>query len=388
MKLTRILLCCHLFILFSCGDDDNDTQENNNPDSVAYAVVNAFPNLSFDRPLDFQSPDDGTDRVFVVEQGGTIQVFQNDATIAETTVFLDIGSSIATTANEQGLLGLAFHPDFETNGYFYINYNPSETLSVISRFTVDDPSSNTANVASEQVLLQIPQPFNNHNGGQLAFGPDGYLYISSGDGGSGGDPQGNAQNLGNLLGTILRIDVDNVDFGLQYGIPTDNPFVDDSGALNEIYAYGLRNPWRMAFDSVTGVLWTGDVGQNEREEINTIVSGGNYGWNFFEGTDCFTGDCDTTGLIAPIYEYDQSNGDRSVTGGVVYRGVVTTSLIGRYIYADFVSGRIWALQTDGGMNQFLVDSNLNISSFGTDQDNELYLCAFDGNIYQLVEIAN
>jgi glucose/arabinose dehydrogenase len=242
-----------------------------------------------------------------------------------------------------------------------------------------------ADADSESVVLEIPQPRTNHNGGQLAFGPDGHLYISVGDGGGAGDTNGNAQNRANLLGNILRIDVDNTLGSLNYSIPPDNPFVDEPDFRSEIYAYGFRNPWRMSFDTQTDKLWAGDVGQNTIEEIDIIELGGNYGWNLYEGTDCFSGDCNDSGLMNPIFEYSQRSGDRSITGGYVYRGTENPSIIGKYIFGDFVSGRIWAFDEDGGSNRILAETGLGITSFGTDADQELYVCAFDGNIYKFEE---
>ncbi len=374
-------------LLFSCSSDNgNGTSDDNNPPDETFILENAFPNLSFSRPVDFQSPEDSSNRIFVVEQGGTIKVFPNDENSSNAETFLDISGNINTEANEQGLLGLAFHPDFSSNGYFYVNYTPNTGLSVTSRFQVSTANPDQADPNSELILLEIPQPFTNHNGGQLAFGPDGYLYIASGDGGSGGDPGNNAQNLSNLLGAVLRIDVDGVSNGLNYAIPTANPFVGQANTREEIYAYGFRNPWRMSFDTQTGSLWSGDVGQDEREEINVITAGGNYGWKLFEGTFCFSGDCNDSGLIEPAFEYNHNGNDQSITGGHVYRGSQTPSLAGKYIYADFIDGRIWALDAtqNNPNNTLLLNSSLNISSFGVDNDNELYFCAFDGAIYRLV----
>lgn len=369
-------------------DDSDDDPGEEAPDNPVPEITleNAFPNLGFSRPLDLQSPNDGTNRIFVVEQGGTVKVFDNQATASSSETFLDI-SGRTVSGGELGLLGLAFHPDYGENGLFYVYYTPNNDVSVVSRFQVSSFDSNEADSDSEKILLRIPQPFTNHNGGQLAFGTDGYLYISSGDGGSGGDPQGNAQNLNNLLGKILRIDVDIIDPGLEYGIPVDNPFLGQGNARAEIYAYGLRNPWRMSFDTQTGNLWAGDVGQNKLEEIDIIVSGENYGWKIFEGTDCFSGDCDLAGLTPPVFEYNHDSGDQSITGGYVYRGSTVNSLEGHYIYGDFLSGRIWSLNADSpqGSNSLLVESGLNISSFGTDANNEIYVCGFDGKVYKFVE---
>jgi glucose/arabinose dehydrogenase len=351
----------------------------------------AFPNLSFTRPVDFQHAGDNSDRIFVVEQRGVIFVFNNDSNTSTKTVFLDIQNKVDAISNEEGLLGLAFHPNYETNGYFYVNYTaagPDRTL--IARYTVSSTNPNAADPNSELVIMTIPKPYSNHNAGQLAFGPnDGYLYITTGDGGSGGDPQGNGQNLQTLLGSILRIDINNPGSGNNYSIPASNPFYGNShGYKEEIYAYGLRNPWRMSFDPVTGWLWAADVGQNAWEEVDIIESGKNYGWNVMEGFHCYNpppGGCDTTGLTLPIWEYSHSLGN-SVTGGYVYRGPGVPELVGNYIYADFVSGRIWSLEYDGvnpPANTQLMDTQLLIASFGTDQQNELYICAFDGKIYRL-----
>lgn len=348
----------------------------------------AFPRLQFDRPVDLQHAGDGTDRLFVLEQHrGIIRVFTNDPATTTSTVFLDISVG---TSNEEGLLGLAFHPDFADNGYFYIYYSATgPRRSVVARYQVDPNDPNRANPDSEQVVLEVAQPYGNHNGGQIAFGPDGYLYIALGDGGSAGDPQGNGQNPRTLLGSILRIDVDRSAGGLNYGIPADNPFAGNTmGYREEIYAYGLRNPWRFSFDPETGMMWSGDVGQNAYEEVDIIQSGGNYGWNTMEGLHCFSpsSGCDQSGLILPVWEYPHSQG-RSITGGYVYRGPTVPELTGRYIYGDFTSGRIWALAYDGDQaveNVELLDTGFGIASFGTDPNNELYICAFDGRIYRFV----
>lgn len=386
-----LFLVC--FLLFSCNSEDPpvavdgvEEEETEEPmvQKVEITLTAAFPELSFEQPLDLQSPNDGTDRIFVVEKRGKIKVFSNDMEASEATLFLDLGNGLSTTS-EQGLLGLAFHPDYALNGFFYVYYTPNEGQSVVSRFTVSASGGARADSDSELVLLEIAQPFTNHNGGQIAFGPDGFLYIAVGDGGSGGDPLNHGQTTTSLLGSILRIDVDERENGANYAIPEDNPFVTDQGTRNEIYAYGLRNPWRMSFDSQTGKLWTGDVGQGAIEEIDTITAGGNYGWKLFEGTECFSGDCDSSGLIPPVFEYDHNNGDRSITGGYVYRGTELSSLQGKYIYGDFVSGRIWALEEDGSANTVLVESGLAIASFGTDANNEIYVCAFDGSIYKFTE---
>ena len=388
----RISFIATLMLLFflSCTNEDEGNPQTNEEEQVenetiSLELTNAFPNLSFSQPLDLQSPNDGTDRIFVVEKGGLIKRFDNDPATDTFDIFLDLSGNLSTES-EQGVLGLDFHPNFSANGFLYVHYNPNTTTSRISRFTAI--GNDNAELSSELVIIDIPQPETNHNGGQVAFGPDGLLYLAIGDGGGAGDTDNNAQNRSNLLGTVLRIDVDNTDDGLNYGIPSNNPFVGQANVRPEIFAYGLRNPWRMSFDTSTGQLWTGDVGQNSREEINIVTSGGNYGWKLFEGTFCFSGDCDDTGLVPPIFEYDQSNADRSITGGYVYRGTNLATIAGKYIYGDFVSGRIWALELDGSGNEELSSSGLNVASFGTDADNELYICAFDGSIYRFVETSN
>jgi glucose/arabinose dehydrogenase len=353
----------------------------------AYRVVVAFPNLSFDRPVDFQHSNDNTNRIFVVEQKGEIFVFKNESATSNKKAFLDIRNKVDDDGNEEGLLGLAFHPAYKTNGYFYLNYtasNPNRT--VISRFKVSS-NSEEADPSSEVVLLEFPQPYSNHNGGQIAFGPDGYLYIATGDGGSGGDPKGNGQNRSTLLGKILRIDVDHEQGGKRYAIPADNPFATSTEHAKEIFAYGLRNPWRFSFDATTKKLWAGDVGQGSREEIDIIENGKNYGWNTMEGRDCFepSNGCKTQGLTLPVWQYGRNDGN-SITGGFVYRGQRLSELKGKYIYADFGSGNIWSLDSTGSSNPAntkLLRSDLQISSFGVDEKNELYMCAFDGKIYRL-----
>ncbi|MEM9674762.1 MAG: PQQ-dependent sugar dehydrogenase [Bacteroidota bacterium] len=387
-----------LLTVASCSN--NDDSFNPPPDDSQlgvdgqYELVPAYPNLSFTRPVDYQHAGDGSNRVFVVEQRGVITVFDDDGTTSQSTTFLDISGPVDDNSNEEGLLGLAFHPNYASNGFFYVNYtvsNPARTR--ISRFSVSAANPTAADPDSEQILLEFGQPFGNHNGGQLGFGPDGYLYIAVGDGGSAGDPEENGQDLTTLLGSILRIDVDQSANNLPYAIPADNPFAgNDQDIREEIFAYGLRNPWRFSFDTQTGQLWTGDVGQNAMEEINIIENGGNYGWNTTEGNLCFdpANNCNTEGITLPILTYRHNQGDRSVTGGFVYRGTEQTELAGYYIYADFVSGRVWAADVSDlsspSITQ-LVDSNLGISSFGVNGDQELFVCAFDGQIYRLNQVA-
>lgn len=352
----------------------------------------AFPNLTFDQPLEFVSPGDGTNRNFVIAQKGKIHVFKNDVNVKIAPVFLDIVNRV-TPGGERGLLGLAFHPDFKKNGYFYVNYTTGgkKLRTIISRFRVSKSNINAADTTSELVLLTYDQPYNNHNGGKLAFGKDGCLYISVGDGGSGGDPQNNGQNKAVLLGKILRIDVNKAAVNLNYSIPVDNPFKGNSeGFREEIFAYGLRNPWRFSFDKNTGDLWAGDVGQNKTEEIDIIIKGQNYGWKIMEADECFgkIPDCNKEGLASPVWVYQQSteNG-RSVTGGYVYRGKKLKSLFGKYVYGDYVSGNIWTLMPEKNgkyTNALLLKHKGFISSFGEDANNELYVCSYiDGKIYSL-----
>ena len=351
-------------------------------------VEPAFPNLAFERPVFLTHAGDGSNRLFVVEQAGRIYVFPNDDSTRGAEIFLDISDRVSRSANEEGLLGLAFHPEYPANGDFYVYYSATNPRrSVLSRFVVDGSEPNRADQASEQVILEVAQPYGNHNGGALVFGPDGYLYVGLGDGGSGGDPQGHGQNLGTLLGSIIRIDPDAPSAGNLYGIPVDNPFSNRDGARGEIFAYGLRNPWRFSFDPVTKLLWVGDVGQNAIEEIDVVGSGLNYGWNIMEGSHCFSprSGCATGGLEMPVVEYDHSEGC-SVTGGYVYRGKRLAMLYGAYVYGDFCTGRIWALRFDNGQiieHRRIVDSGPQISSFGVDEAGELYLTAFDGRLYRL-----
>lgn len=352
-------------------------------------LKNAFPNLSFEMPVEFLSPDDGTRRNFVVAQKGKIHVFQNNSNVKSTGIFLDIEKKV-TAGGEQGLLGMAFHPLYKSNGYFYLNYTRSNPKleSVISRFTVSKTNANQADINSEVIVLTYDQPYGNHNGGKVAFGHDGFLYIAVGDGGSGGDPQKNGQNKANLLGKILRIDVNKKASGLNYAIPADNPFKSNSnGFREEIFAYGLRNPWRFSFDKTTGELWAGDVGQNKIEEIDIVKKGENYGWNIMEAEDCFgTASCKTGGLALPVWSYKQGpQTGNSVTGGHVYRGKMIPGMQGKYIYGDYVTGNIWALSKAGNgkySNSLQLKHTGTISSFGEDANNELYVCSYsDGKIY-------
>jgi hypothetical protein len=333
---------------------------------------------------------DGSGRLFVVEQAGRIRVVRSGGTLLPLP-FLDISGRIVS-GGERGLLGLAFPPGYSGKGYFYVNYTrAADGATVVSRFIVSaDPDLAVA--ASEEVLLIVAQPFANHNGGQIAFGPDGLLYVGLGDGGSGGDPQGNGQNPATLLGKLLRLDVES---GVEpYGIPADNPFVTEPAALDEIWALGLRNPWRFSFDRQTGDLYLADVGQNEWEEINFLaaaVSGGaNFGWNILEGPECFLPalNCvSPSAYSAPVAFYDHELGC-SVTGGYVYRGPGNPGMQGRYFYGDFCSGRVWGLRRVGSeqVAELITRTDFSISTFGEDEAGRLYVADYTtGTIHRIDE---
>ena len=352
------------------------------PRPPAVTLERVFENLSFSRLTNLVQ--EGS-RFFVTEQKGRVLSFPAGQETPEAGVFLDIRDRVSDAGNEEGLLGLAFDPGFDANGHFYVYYSAANPRrSVVSRFTAEGL---LATPESELVVMVIPQPYKNHNGGQLAFGPDGMLYIALGDGGLGGDPQGNGQDLSTLLGSILRIDVSGARPGAGYQIPGDNPFVDSPGARGEIWAYGFRNPWRFSFDRLTGDLWTGDVGQNSYEEVDLVAPGGNYGWNTLEGGHCFsprTG-CDPSGTLPPVVEYGSDQGC-SVIGGYVYRGTAIPSLTGTYLYGDFCSGEVHGFRFEDGEatgRRLLADSGFMITSFGEDSQGELYALSQNGGIYRL-----
>ena len=333
-------------------------------------------------PTDIQNAGDGSGRLFIVQQPGIVRIFRDGAVLPKP--FLNIQSK-SLPGGERGLLGLAFPPGFAQKQRFYVNYTDLKGNTVIALYRVSaDPD--IADATSEAILMTITQPFENHNGGQVRFGPDGYLYIGMGDGGSGGDPNGNGQNLGTLLAKMLRIDVE-ADPG-SVRIPPANPFVNRAGARPEIWAYGLRNPWRFSFDRPTGNLWIADVGQDAFEEIDFqpgASSGGeNYGWNRMEGLHCYTPNCSMTGLTLPVVEYPHSQGC-SVTGGFIYRGNLSPGLRSLYIYGDYCSGRIWGLERLGTVwvNRQLLMSGLNIRTFGEDEAGEIYVGNENGAIYRL-----
>jgi len=339
--------------------------------------------LSF--PVDFQISRDGTGRFFIVEQGGTIRIVKGKKLLA--TPFLDI-HNIIESGGEKGLLGVAFHPQYKTNGRFFVNYTrrvSGQLQTAIAEYHVSSTDRNHADPASGRVLLSFNQPFDNHKAGQMVFGKDGFLYIAMGDGGSGGDPQDNGQNLGTLLGKMLRIDVNS---GSPYGIPPDNPFVGVSGARGEIWAYGFRNPWRFSYDMKSKRFFIGDVGQGNWEEVDILAKGGNFGWNIMEGNHCYPpgSSCGTAGLIPPISEYDHSQGI-AIIGGYVYRGKAIPALQGMYVFGDYGSGQIWTLKENppGTWNRAtLLNAGFNISAFGRATNNELYVLDLGGTLYKLV----
>ncbi len=373
-----------LSLVLSCNDA---------PSASKNAASSPFPEIQlksvakgFNQPLGLFHAGDGSGRLFIVEQPGIVRIWQNGA-LAEKP-FLDIQDRM-TSGGEKGLLGLVFHPKFSENRRLFVNYtSPAGGLhTVISEFKVGDLPAE-ADKNSERILLTIPQPFSNHNGGNIVFGPDGFLYIGLGDGGSANDPQGNAQNRATLLGKMLRIDVDRKAAGKEYGVPPDNPFVGSENALPEIWAYGLRNPWRFSFDPTTGFLYAGDVGQSAREEIDVIRKGRNYGWKVMEGTICTPGvnpACDKSPFEPPLIDYPRSEGT-TVIGGYVYRGKALPDLAGAYLYADFGNGRLWALRYDGRSvtgRRLLLETGKSISSFGEDAQRELYLIDYGGEVFKI-----
>ena len=338
------------------------------------------------RPLVLTHAGDGSDRVFVATQQGVVHVFPNDQKAAATKVFLDLQDRVVynDNENEEGFLGLAFHPHYRKNGEFFAFYTTkmAKRTNVLSRFRVSKDDPDRADPASEEVLLRIERPFWNHDGGTLCFGPDGCLYVALGDGGAANDPFNNGQNLGSLLGKVLRLDVDHKDEGKDYAVPKDNPFVKRPGARPEIWAYGLRNVWRMAFDRKTGKLWASDVGQNLYEEIDHLTAGGNFGWRVREGLHPFgaEGSGPRADLVDPIWEYHHDVG-KSLTGGAVYRGKRLPELEGGYLFADYVSMKVWALWYDEAKgrvvaNRRIADPGVPVMSFGEDEQGDVYFMTF------------
>lgn len=366
------------------------------------ALKVAFPELKFNRPVAFATSNDDSNRLFVVEQDGRVRVFPNAANTKESSVFLDIHEKVNREGNEEGLLGLTFHPKYKENGYFYVYYSamkPGKRRSIVARYTVSKDNPNKADQSSEQIVwVSQEDPFGNHNGGCVDFGHDGYLYISLGDSGAADDPLLSGQNGGDWWGSIMRIDVDKPSGGKSYGIPSDNPVLRDpvlyKGWLPEVYCIGLRNVWKFTFDRENGRLWAGDVGQNLWEEVVIVVNGGNYGWSVREGKHAFPKRQKTVSKvprIEPIAEYPHNEG-KSITGGYVYRGKKYPELNGLYFYGDFESGRVWAVREKGQSNEaeavgevvdLKTNPRLQIAAFGEDAAGELYILAFDGKIYSI-----
>ncbi len=377
--------------LVACNSDNGLLPAPPTDDLPTLAVELLDLDYTFNQPVGITHAGDGSGRLFVIERPGTIRVIEEDEVALQP--FLDLTGIVRSTGSEQGLLGLAFPPGYsDVDGHFYVHYTTiagngfAAGDSIVSRIPV---SNGIADPSGEEILLHVPQPLANHNGGQLAFGPDGFLYIAIGDGGGGGDPDGNGQNLNTLLGKLLRLDVEGG--APDYDIPADNPFAGPQNGLNEIWAYGLRNPWRFSFDRATGDLYIADVGQGRYEEINfqpaASPGGENYGWDTMEGRHCFTPmtGCDPTGLTLPVAEYPISGtADCAVTGGYVYRGDDHPALQGVYLYGDFCSGRIrgFRVPPDGEVEPaVLAESGLRISSLGEDEAGEVYLADYAGAVY-------
>ena len=385
--LRSIFLVSLVAALFAaCGGGSGGSS---NPPPQASQLAFTQTATGFTQPLFVTHAGDGSDRLFVVERGGMIKIFKNGGTLA--TPFLDLSSHIIVSGPEQGLLGLAFSPNYETNGEFYVNYTRTpDGATVVARYRVTS-DADIADPNIEEIILIEPQPFANHNGGHLAFGPDGYLYVALGDGGDQGDPGNRAQNLSERLGKLLRIDVECG--ATPCPPPVSNPFVATAGARTEIWALGLRNPWRFSFDRLTGDLFIGDVGQGENEEIDfqTAASDGgeNYGWRILEGDACFNPASNCTppaNYSAPIASYSRGSSCASVTGGYAYRGPADAVLDGAYFYADFCDGRVWRLKRVGAtwQNELLADTDFSVSSFGEDEPGNLYLVDFSaGAIYRV-----
>ncbi|MEO8393936.1 MAG: PQQ-dependent sugar dehydrogenase, partial [Chloroflexota bacterium] len=381
-KLIGIALLVALFATTSI--QAQDTARTAPPDASSVKITSFV--SGFDRPIYITGSGDGSNRLFINEQGGKIWIIKDGQKSAAP--FLDVskllsGEVFSGNYSERGLLGLAFSPDYKSNGFFFINYSDVNGDTVIARYKVSADNPDVADPSSAVTILTQKQPYANHNGGQLAFGPDGYLYIAFGDGGSGGDPQNRAQNLGTWLGKILRIDVS----GDSYSVPADNPFVSTDGALPEIWAYGVRNPWRFSFDKQTGDLYIGDVGQNQWEEVDFQPAGDkggeNYGWNIYEGNHPYSGAAAPANMTLPVAEYSHSEGI-AVTSGYVYRGTKLPGLVGTYFYGDYGTGTIWSLYRDASgqwqSNYFLKNSGYTISSFGQGDDGEVYIANYTGTI--------
>ncbi|MBX7043617.1 MAG: PQQ-dependent sugar dehydrogenase [Ignavibacteria bacterium] len=381
----RLLIA--FFIVFTCSSIQ----------AQPFEFVNAFPNVSFSSPLYVTHANDGSNRVFVVEKTGLIKVLPNDSNTTDSRVFLDLTNKILN-GSERGLLGLAFHPNYSANGYFYVDYTRAgDGATIVSRFSRSTNDPNKADSLSELILLTISQPYSNHNGGIVFFGLDGYLHIGMGDGGSGGDPGNRAQNVDELLGKVLRINVDSASGGNNYSIPATNPFA-QGGGRPEIFTIGMRNPWRISVDATTGLIWCADVGQDAWEEVDLLEVGKNYGWRCYEGNATYnTSGCGpVANYTFPVKVYQNIGSECSVTGGYVYRGQRRPELTGQYIYADYCSRKVWRLKYEGGTvtgDSLIATAPSSVYSFGTDQNNELYLCASNNIVYRfnrsdLVNVSN
>ncbi len=373
-----------LALLGACQNHDKDgatrrpppPPAQQSPANTSYDLLRVFPDHRFEQPVAMiQTPAD-PDHFYVVEQRGRVwRVGERKS------LFLDLHQRVES-GGEKGLLGMAFHPDYARNGWFYLSYTALEQGQLTSFVTRMYARNHKPNPATETILISVSQPYGNHNGGQITFGPDGHLYIGWGDGGAGGDPHGHAQNTDSLLGKMLRL---NIDGGDPYAIPPDNPFANGGGRA-EIYAWGLRNPWRWSFDRENGRLWLADVGQNAWEEIDIIEAGGNYGWNYREGSNCYEEiHCQQSGLIDPVHEYSHDFG-RAITGGYVYRGKELPALTGQYLFADFISGNLWSLKQVSGIYvaNLRLETGRNIASFAEGLDGEIYVLDYNGEILRLV----
>jgi glucose/arabinose dehydrogenase len=382
---TRLLVIAALGLLATVPLIVTTVAQDDGDDSPEFAFQTELLVDGLTAPVQLVHANDGSGRMFIVQKGGQVLVLKDGEVLPEP--LLDISGQIST-GSEQGLLSIALHPDFAENGAFFIDYTDNEGNSQIERWQISADNPDRADPESTVMLLSVDQPYANHNGGLLLFGPDGYLYIGFGDGGSGGDPEGNAQNLGTLLGKILRIDVDGTEEDLPYAIPDDNPFLDRDDARSEIWAYGLRNPWRFSFDRDTGDLYIGDVGQNAIEEADLAPAGQgglNFGWVILEGPTCFLEeDCDQTGLTPPFFWYNQDDGGCSITGGYVYRGEAIPDLTGAYLVGDYCSGYLWVVDPESGEASAPIETEISISSFAEDADGELYLVDLGGAIYKIV----
>lgn len=371
MKTLHFFICCFFFVF--CNAQDLELE--------LFAS-------GLNRPVNLKHA--GDSRLFAAEQDGIIKIINSDGSV-NSTPFLDIDTRVNSSGSEQGLLGLAFHPNYATNGYFFVNYINNSGNTVVSRFSRDSSNPSIADPNSELIILSFSQPFSNHNGGELQFGPDGYLYISSGDGGSGGDPQDNGQDLGTFLGKILRIDVNNSTTSNPYDIPADNPFVGTAGANEEIWAYGLRNPWKFSFDRSNGDIWIADVGQDAFEEINNApgsAAGLNYGWRCYEGSATYntTGCPSSSSLTFPVAEYGNHNIYCSITGGYRYRGSEFPNFNGLYFFADVCTQEVGFIEDVGGSWAMTFENfSGSLVAFGEDINGELYVASLGGNISKLID---